>query len=343
MQPIDVARQFANGVVDLAPLGKGHINDTYLVNTNTKPFVLQKINQHVFPQPAKIMENLVKLTTHIQTIPDNFKKLTLPSLILTDQGNKPFFCDEQNDYWRALSYLENTESLETLNNLADAEEVGKALGLFHRMTVAIDPVEMHDTLPGFHICPDYLAQYRQIQTTTRLPEDNFCAGFIAKYQSITQDLEVAKAEGKIQIRIIHGDPKLNNFLFDTSSKQIVSLIDLDTVKPGLIHYDLGDCIRSCSHNLDNDTFMIQVCQTLLSNYLDVMRDYLTEQDYHFIYPTIRLMPFELGLRFYTDYLAGNRYFKVDNPNENLSRASAQFRLCENIIRREDEISQLIAK
>ena len=143
------------------------------------------------------------------------------------------------------------------------------------------------------------------------------------------------------LRIIHGDPKLNNFLFDKRGQEVVGIIDLDTVKPGLVHYDIGDCLRSCCHILETDEFDLAVCAALLESYLAEAGTFFSEHDYRYLYPAIRLIPFELGLRFYTDYLEGNRYFKVAEPEQNLQRAAQQFRLCESIIARESAIQSLI--
>ena len=143
--------------------------------------------------------------------------------------------------------------------------------------------------------------------------------------------------------MIHGDPKLNNFLFDKRTHKIVSIIDLDTVKPGLVHYDIGDCLRSCCHSTGPVEFDLAICSALLKSYLIEADAFFTECDYQYLYPAIRLIPFELGIRFYTDYLEGNRYFKVTESKQNLHRAVAQFRLCASIVAQESAIKELISR
>lgn len=337
---LDAARQFSSAIFNISPLGNGHINDTYLVETAGQPFVLQKINKHVFPHPEQIMANLTLLNQHFRGLNEIKAVLKLPEHIAMENGSA-FFQDEQGDYWRALGFIENTESLETIANVSQAEQVGFALGQFHRLTQTLGTERFHDTLPGFHVCPNYLAHYQGIERVTTLPENAYCTDFIARYHTIAHDLEAAKHRGLLAMRVIHGDPKLNNFLFDKESQRVVSLIDLDTVKPGLLHYDIGDCIRSCCHDLATDQFDLNCCKALLTSYLREMGGYFTAHDYEFLYPAIRLIPFELGLRFYTDYLEGNRYFKVQDETENVFRAIAQFRLCANIIDQEVEIKKLI--
>ncbi|CAG7856291.1 hypothetical protein MCAMS1_00714 [biofilm metagenome] len=335
-----VAEQFCPSIINIQPLGNGYINDTYRVDTSVKPFVLQRINKHVFPQPEQIMANLVCLNDHIGLQTDEQISLKIPQLLLTQSGEH-YLNDVEGDYWRGLDFIDNTESLETIGNLGQAKQVGAALGQFHRLTQTLSAESLFDTLPGFHIAPDYYRQYQQEKTKTNIQENTECADFINKNQSIINELEAAKAQGLLINRTIHGDPKLNNFLFDKTSRQVVSLVDLDTVKPGLIHYDIGDCMRSCCHLDNGNEFSLDICRAILVNYLAEMGSVLSRVDYHMLYPAIRLIPFELGLRFYTDYLAGSRYFKVSEPDENLHRALGQFRLCASVIKQEADIIKLI--
>ncbi len=345
IQPIfAIAEQFAHSVTSVKPLGNGLINDTYLVITPEYSFVLQKINHRVFPKPELIMANLACLNQHVLQKNELSAKLIIPDLRQTCKGFN-FYLDEHNDYWRALSFIDNSESLETPRTFADAQQVGSALGCFHTLMSDLDPELLHDTLPGFHITPSYLSHYQQVinqlQKLPANPDSQYCATFISHFRSIAEDLEVAKQQGLLPTRIIHGDPKLNNFLFDRHSQKIISLIDLDTVKPGLVHYDIGDCLRSCCHNLANDQFDLTLCEAILSSYLSEVGTFFNEYDYHYLYSAIRLIPFELGLRFYTDYLEGNRYFKVTEPEQNCQRAAQQFRLCANIMAQEKAIQALI--
>lgn len=335
-----IAQQFANAVTEISPLGNGLINDTYLVRTATSSFVLQRINSSVFPAPEQIMANLATLNRHIGQKTGTSVKLQIPE-ILNTADNNPLYRDRNGDCWRALSFIADTESIEAIRSIHDAEQVGLALGHFHRLISDLDPLLLHDTLPGFHITPGYLNHYHQVLQQTEQTTDRYCATFIDDFQHIADDLEVAKQQGLLSLRVIHGDPKLNNFLFNRRSNQVVSIIDLDTVKPGLIHYDIGDCLRSCCVVGDSGRFDLDSCEALLKNYLSEAGAFFTEADYCYLYPAIRLIPFELGLRFYTDYLAGNRYFKVTKPEQNLQRAIGQFKLCQSIITQETAINKLI--
>jgi Ser/Thr protein kinase RdoA (MazF antagonist) len=334
------AQQFAHGVDEITSLGNGLINDTYRVRAASCSFVLQRINRQVFAHPEQIMANLLVLNQHVRQKAQTDIKLQVPSILSTLSGNV-LYQDDRQDYWRALSFIEHSESLEAIRTLADAEQIGFALGHFHYLLSDLSPGLLQDTLPGFHIAPDYLAQYLRVSQHTVIKPDAYCVNFIAKFQSITNDLESAKQQGLLALRVTHGDPKINNFLFDTNTPRIISLIDLDTVKPGLVHYDIGDCLRSCCHDVDTNAFNLEIAAAILKNYLAEVTRFFSAYDYQYLYPAIRLIPFELGLRFYTDYLDGNRYFKVVDAGQNLSRAIAQFRLCASIMAQESAVQSVI--
>ncbi|AMK77172.1 MULTISPECIES: phosphotransferase enzyme family protein [Methylomonas] len=342
-----IAGHFAGGqyVGNIRPLGNGLINDTFLVNAGDTQFVLQGINSRVFPQPEQVVTNLQQLNRHIaQQDPANVR-LLIPSLLPANDG-EAFYRDGDGQIWRALELISPAESREQLGNQAEASQVGFALAHFHRLCGTLAPELLHDTLPGFHIAPAYYQSYLDILDRP-LPvtlDDEFrqCQQFIEGFRERIAMLEQAKQRGELQERVIHGDPKLNNFLFEPGSDRIISLIDLDTVKPGLVHYDIGDCLRSCCHIRPGNQFDVPRCKTILASYLAEAGQFFEPADYDYLYAAIQLIPFELGLRFFSDYLQGNRYFKVNQPRENLQRAMDQFALCENIARQETELRHVIA-
>ena len=205
-------------------------------------------------------------------------------------------------------------------NPQHAREAGYALGRFQSLISDLEPMKMFDTLEGFHITPQYLDKYDQVKgQALRLgesPEICYCQEMIEMRRVWTSVLEDAKDRGNLQTRIIHGDPKINNFMISDQTGQAVSVIDLDTVKPGLVHYDIGDCLRSSCNPLGEETtdfervrFDIDLAKSILEGYISVADEFLTENDYAYIFDAIRLIPFELGLRFFTDYAAGNIYFQ----------------------------------
>jgi len=330
----------------ISPLGNGLINDTYLVTPSKgNRFVLQGLNGRVFPQPEQVIAKRQRLNRHIGSQRPGDVCLQIPAMLPSLEGSASYR-DDSGQVWRALQLIEPAESREHISNPAEASQVGFALAHFHKLCANLPAAELHDTLPGFHITPSYFETYRQrlaqpLQVTVDAAF-NQCRDFIDRMQQQIPVLEQAKQGGELRERVIHGDPKLNNFLFEPGSDRIVSLIDLDTVKPGLVHYDIGDCLRSCCHNPSNNEFDLTRCRTILESYLQEAGEFFTAKDYDYLYPAIWLIPFELGLRFFSDYLDGNQYFKVSAPRQNLERAQALFELCGSIERQKDLLERLIA-
>jgi len=291
------------------------------------------------------MENLSMLGRHIRGKAANAARLKIPNILLTRQGQSSYQ-DEDRRVWRALERIYPAESRSSISHQEEAAQVGFALAHFHRLCADLPSSLMHDTLPGFHVTPHYLAQYRKLleQPITIGVDTEYrkCQNFIEANQNDAAILEIAKHQGKLTERLIHGDPKLNNFLFEPGTHRIVSLIDLDTVKPGLVHYDIGDCVRSCCHDKTSNQFELERCQVILQSYLQEAGDFFSASDYDYLYAAIWLIPFELGLRFFSDYLNGNRYFKVSTPRQNLNRALAQFALCESIEQQKHTLQRFIS-
>lgn len=347
--PFAAAEQFTpqGQVLDVREYGQGNVNDTFLVTlagAEAKRFILQRLNTRVFPRPQLIMGNLRAFTEHVQArlkrepMPPG-RRWDAPRVLLTQEG-EDHWLDPDGSFWRALTFIEDAESHGTIKNLEHAREVGWALGLFHKLLSDLLPARLADTLPGFHITPRYFQHYEGVIPNNcgkKSPEMDFCIRFVEERRAWASVLEDAKAQGKLPIRAIHGDPKVNNVMLDTTTGQAVGLVDLDTVKPGLVHYDLGDCLRSGCNTLGEEIenwekahFEPEICRAILRGYLDQAGDFLTSNDYDYLYAAVRLLPFELGLRFFTDYLVGNVYFKVRYQEHNLARALVQFKLTESI-------------
>ncbi|WP_198245608.1 phosphotransferase enzyme family protein [methane-oxidizing endosymbiont of Gigantopelta aegis] len=328
----------------ITPLGHGLINTTFRLDWPDSSWVLQRINTQVFPQPEKIMHNLLCLQNHLQKSPEP-AALVFPTFRTTPQGALLHY-DTENQPWRVMSYIKNSETRDSIRSTAEAANVGNALAQFHRQFANLPVNALHDTLPGFHITPQYLAHYEQVMQEhsppSRTGDDLFCQQFIARHRSLALMLEQARSQAVLQPRITHGDPKLNNFLFRTNSNQVCALIDLDTVKPGLLLHDIADCVRSVCQTPDQHLDLV-LLKALLGNYLQSIQDVLTPADMDYMYPAIALLPFELGLRFFTDYLQGNVYFSVDYPQQNLQRSLYQFRLCQDILEKREAIERLIAQ
>ena len=360
MNPRYIAEAFDLGgpIVDIHRYGHGIINDTYRVAVaaqGRREVVLQRINSHVFHRPELIMENLRSLLDHVRErqtgAPVAVRGFRLPE-IYTTRDHRDYFVAPEGDFWRALRFIENTHSIDTIADIGQAEEVGFALGRFHRLVHDLDLSRLHQTLPDFHITPRYVQRFNTVvgisEISSPSQELNYCFSSIEARGPLAGVLEKGKRLGLLRVRPIHGDPKLNNVLFDKTTGRASSLIDLDTVQPGLVQYDIGDCLRSCC-NIAGETpaelsavkFDLDICQAILSSYFSETLSFLTQHDLDYLYDAIRLIPFELGIRFITDHLEGNKYFKIREPQQNLRRALTQFKLTADIERQEREIKELI--
>ena len=356
-----IAEQFAScmRVMDLREFGNGNINDTYLITTDAgehcpledKQFVLQRINTNVFKQPKLIMQNMRTFTEHMRRrARDEGHLWEMPRVISASDG-QDFYIDPEGNFWRAISYVHGAKSFETIKDVELAREVGYALGMFQYLISDLPIHKLSDTLEGFHIMPRYLQGFDKALSHNGFhssAEVKYCLRFVEQRRAFAHVLENAQALNKLQLRPVHGDPKVNNVMIEESTGRAISLVDLDTVKPGLIHYDIGDCMRSGCNPLGEETerweavqFDPEIGAAILEGYLTQAHKFLTAADYEYLFDSIRLLTFELGVRFLTDHLAGNVYFKVKHSEHNLQRALVQFRLTESIESYEADIRHLI--
>jgi len=332
----------------IEPLGKGLINDTFRLAAGSGRYVLQRVNAQVFPRPEQIMANLDVLAAHAA----GAEGLRVPALIRARDG-RSFLRTDAGEVWRLMELIPDAVNLPRIEISSQAQEVGAALGRFHRLTRDLAPERLGLSLPGFHQTPNYLARHlavRREASTGEGPEIQGLFGCIDARRGLAGVLERALAAGRIRLRVIHGDPKLDNILFHREDGRALALIDLDTVQPGLIQHDIGDCLRSCCNRRGESTdgaggvrFDLDLCADILAAYGAETRDFLEEGDIEVLYDSIRLMPFELGLRFLTDHLEGDRYFRVSHRGENLRKAGIQFALLEDIEDHEREIRAIIAQ
>ncbi len=361
-----VAEQFdfAGEVLDVQRYGSGNVNDTFLITLASDPrrkAILQKVNQQVFRRPELIILNMRTFIKHIYASNGRAAEISgrrweTPDIICAKNG-ADYWRDPEAGFWRTTTFVEGAQTYDTIRDRSHAREIGYALGRFHSLISDLSVENLYDTLEGFHMTPRYLAHYDAVAATGVTANDphkssldiEYARGFVARRRAWVSVLEDAVQRGELTLRPIHGDPKVNNIMIDDATGQAVSVIDLDTVKPGLVHYDIGDCLRSCCNPLGEETdaldavrFETDLCQAILAGYLAEARRFLTGKDYDYIYDAVRLIAFELGLRFFTDYLAGNVYFKTKDVEHNLRRALVQFRLTESIEAQADAIQAIIS-
>ncbi|MCL1920201.1 MAG: aminoglycoside phosphotransferase family protein [Kiritimatiellaeota bacterium] len=349
--------------VIVQPLGCGNVNDTYLAICRTvfaeEQLVLQRINSNVFRSPENIMKNLRKLTAHVHPkleyqMGAGDRIWQMPKIIPTRAGND-FIIDGAGNVWRVITKIASATAHDKVQDARHAEECGLVLGYFHWMVSDLDPATLIDPIPGFHITPGYLARYDATLTApdaqARLaasPEAQRLAAFVDARRACVPLFQQAMERGDINLRVMHGDPKINNIMVDDYTGKGTAMIDLDTVGPGLFHFDFGDAVRSiCNPAGEEETdlgkvmFDLDYFEAFSRGYMTYASGFLTPKERGYLFDAIRLITFELGLRFFQDHLAGNVYFKTSHPEQNLNRARVQFRLCESIEAHEPAIRKLL--
>jgi Ser/Thr protein kinase RdoA (MazF antagonist) len=340
--------------------GSGLINDTYLCEFgdigDSRKYILQRINTSVFRHPEQVMENVEVVTAHIvsrllaQGIQDPYA--VTPALIPTRYG-RSFHRDDSGSYWRMLHYIEAGIVSDTVRDVRHAYEVGRGLGRFHLFVSDLPPERLHDTLPGFHYTPGYLNDFDDAvnaNVKNRAASVNAEIEFVSRGRYLAPLLTDLMNSGQLPVRVVHNDPKVNNVLIHAATGEALCMIDLDTVKPGIVHFDFGDCVRSAANpggedaeDLSKVGIDLHLFEAVARGYLHESGDFLTEKEIEMLPTSVRVITFELGLRFLTDYLFGDRYFRIKYPDHNLHRARVQFKLLASIEKADEDITAIVKK
>jgi len=349
----EVLAAFKAGECRVNRLGHGNINDTYLVSplsARREPFVLQRINRSVFPDPENVLHNFQLIGEHVLKRRGRVQ-LSLYVASAHGEPSGAFFRDSAGDFWRTQSYFTDFQPA-VVGADDDAYRIGRALAGFHRLIIDIDLTRLHDPLPGFHDLPGYLRKYETVlqnQVASCLDEDlAFCRTLVARYKALALGLAQAEESGRIGRQPIHGDPKCDNFLFHPDGEG-VAVIDLDTVGAGLVPYDLGDCLRSLANRAGESAgkqvevaLDLDLCRAFAAGYA-AESDIPAERLQNYFYTGLMTVTYELAVRFLTDHLEGDVYFKAAYTGQNLEKAVAQFRLLESVVSQEQDLCRLLGR
>ncbi len=350
-----IASQFDTArITSIKAHGNGNVNDTYIAVASDKTrYILQRVNTAIFTSPEIVMSNMQTATKHLNQCIQNRKLIWKVQRVIPSKTKKNYYIHTDGTFWRMISFIEDAHSVDILDSHDKALELGKAVGLFHSLMAEIPHGTLAYALEGFHIVPQYLQAYDKIlaqHTPLSDKETDYALRFIQKHRKEAVRLETGKKHGILPLRVIHGDLKINNIMFSRANDRAISIIDLDTVQPGLIHYDIGDCMRSsCNRHGEETQAWEEVCfdterlRYIWRGYLEHAQGLMSEQEYAYIYDAIFAITFEIGLRFFSDYLAGNIYFKIHYPKNNLFRALVQFRLGQSIHSQKEAISRILAE
>ena len=348
MDLMQISGQFSvsGDCLEVKPFGNGHINDTYAVTCasegGVRRYILQKLNSRVFPHPTALMNNVAAVTAYLRPIikkeggdPDRECLKVIPTV----QG-AAYYVDGEGEVWRMTQLIENTDAYLVAESSAMFEDAGRAFGLFIKRLEGFDAASLIEVIPDFH---NTVKRYENLEKAVAADKAGRASGvkdlidFARARKDKTSVIVSALKEGKIPLRVTHNDTKLNNVLIDTATQKAICVIDLDTVMPGSLLYDFGDAIRvGCSTaeedekdlskvNFDRENFV-----AFTRGFMRGLGDNLTVNEEKLLPTGAILMTFECGMRFLTDYLEGDVYFKTAYPEHNLVRCRTQFKLVEEM-------------
>jgi len=344
--------QVTGSIAEVRNYGTGHINDTFLLK-NSSPadpdYLLQRINHHVFKDVTGLMENIARVTDHLEgkISPDSNQKLL--SLIDTKDGNT-FYKDIDGNYWRLYLFIKGSRSYDVAETAQQAYEAGMAFGRFQSMLSDMNPALLSETIVDFHNIQKRLKDFHeavQADKVKRLADVGAEIEIITRHEQAMCTINQWGQAGLIPRRITHNDTKLNNVLLDADDKAIC-VIDLDTVMTGYVAYDFGDAIRTITNTAAEDEADIEKIQVntdlftaYTEGYIKTTGNFLTEKEIESLSWGMLLLPYMQGVRFLTDYLQGDTYFKIAYPEHNVVRAKAQFRLFTKLHEQSPQLRQII--
>lgn len=343
-------------IASITPYGLGHINDTYYVKNSQNSgddYLLQRINHLIFKDVPGLMNNISLVTAHLRKklaeVPGADPDNEVLSLIMT-HDYRCYLRGAEGNYWRMYKYIKNTKSIDVVETNEQAFEGGRILAKFQTMLFDLDINLLNDTIPDFHHIGLRLAAFN---TALHADPAGRRKAVVSEIEFIQKRAERMSAiltlsnEARLPVRITHNDTKFNNILLDADNKA-QCMIDLDTVMPGYVAYDFGDAIRSIINtapedekNLDEIGLNIPLFEAFTKGYLSQAADFLTENELKSLPLSILLFPYMQGVRFLTDYLNGDTYYKTHFPGHNLQRARAQFRLLVKLEEQYDNIEYFI--
>ncbi len=355
---LDISRQFQiyGDLLHAEPCKIGHINETYIATYNQGGiqvrYVHQKINTHVFKDPNAVMDNFVRVTSHQrQKLSERgARDASRRSLtVIPTRNGRPYYRKADGECWRTLVFVEGVRTFEAVESPGQAYEAGKAFGEFQSFLVDLPGTRLAETIPNFHNTRKrFLALQQAIDRdhANRAKEAEKEIAFALKQEKIVDVILHALAKKKVPERITHNDTKFNNVMLDVVTGEAMCVVDLDTVMPGCALYDFGDMVRTTtSPTLEDELDLAKVqmrmpmFKALARGYLEQAGRFLTKGERALIAFSGKLITFTIGIRFLTDYLSGDSYFRVHRPHHNLDRCRTQFKLVDSIERQEEAMQK----
>lgn len=344
--------------IEAKPFGSGHINDTLLVrfvnNGEYEHYILRKINDYVFKEPKKIIENTLNVTNHIRQKLIEAKEEEINNKVLTllksRDGN--YYHAKGNDYWCLIYFIEDAYTVDHVDSEEQAFEAAKAYGKFQKYLYDFDTTNCHITIKGFHNLSNRILAFKQalkLDTYKRVKNAVEEIKLAEKYMYLKDKFEMLRTKN-LPNRITHNDTKINNIMLDKKTNEGLCVVDLDTVMPGIILNDFGDMVRTFTSPTLEDAkdfskvkMRLSIFTALAEGYLSELNDCLTQDEKDNLVLGSKIIVFEQAIRFLTDYLAGNVYYKVEYDLHNLNRAKNQLTLLASIEEQTEDMEIVIDK
>ncbi len=343
--------------VSAYPYGSGHINDTYAVECSQAGgrvrYILQRINCTIFTRPRELMDNISRVTEHcrqrLSTNGCDSSRQTLTVVKSNDGDN--LFIDADGSYWRCYLFIENATTYDVPQSCEQIFQAAKAFGNFQNLLSDIKGEPLYETIPDFHNAPKRFDALQEAISADKCNRAACAKTEIDKINALSDVFYILPRlvkEGKIPIRITHNDTKINNVMIDDATGEGICVIDLDTVMPGLCLYDFGDIVRTTASpsaedekdlnkvNLDKSRF-----EAAAGGYLATAGGFLNKYEKENLVISGKLITLMIGVRFLTDYLNGDKYFKIKYPEHNLIRSRTQIKLVESINEQEESLESII--
>ena len=332
------------------PLGNGLINSTYLVKVNNESFVLQHLNKHVFKSPEQVTNNADYISQHLKAKHDK-NQYALQPIWQHQTKSMQNHVNINGEYWRSLHCIENCYTIETIENNEQAKLVANAFAQFTSALTDFDSKLLVDIIPDFHNLSARLNQFESALKQASVERQQQAASIIGYIKSQQEFCtEVNNLNSVLPLRVTHNDTKINNLLFSHDNHKPKAVIDLDTCMAGYLMHDFGDMIRSCCSSIAEDSAEISkmsinfnTLTALTEAYLDGVSETLSEIEQHSLITGVKLMPFMLSIRFLTDFLNGDQYFKTQYPEHNLVRAKNQMQLYKLFCQHHEQLAEIILR
>lgn len=345
---------------DASPYGAGHINDTYLVQWQIDgagaATIQQRINHVVFKNPPQLMDNILRVTAHLQKqlqgVPDRNPERETLVVIPTREG-QPYYQDADGNFWRMYVFVKDAKTVDVCTRPTQAYEAARAFGNFQASLANLPGGRLHETIPYFHHTPK---RFAALEDAIRNDPCQRCASarreieFCTARQSLAPAITDLIESGRMPERIAHNDTKINNVMLDNQTGRGVCVIDLDTVMSGCALYDFGDMARTMPRSTAEDeqdlrkvTLDISMFDALTRGYLEGTRSFLTPIEIERLVVAGEVVTFTIGIRFLTDYLLGDVYFKTRRPGHNLDRARVQFKMVASMEQQADAMNAVVRK